>query len=132
MSGSRPRSRAKSRILSAMALACPVWEPYSKRNRLSPSSSPSAIAITRLSTQADSTVSKVQRSHGGVCATCACAVSMFTRRERQKSARSLVCFLQALAGRRTRLELRNEIAVTGTIQCVDCNMKSDKNIGAKC
>ena len=48
---------------------------------------------------------------------------MFTRRERQKSANSLVCLLQALAGQCTRLELRNEIAITGTVISVDCNMK---------
>ncbi|CAI8056209.1 hypothetical protein GBAR_LOCUS30627, partial [Geodia barretti] len=46
----------------------------------------------------------------------------FTRRERHKSARSLVCLLQALTGRRTRLELRNELFVTGTVHGVDCNM----------
>ena len=48
---------------------------------------------------------------------------MFTRRERQKSASSLVCLLQALAGQCTRLELRNEIAITGTVIGVDCNME---------
>ena len=49
---------------------------------------------------------------------------MFTRREKLKCASSLVCLLQALAGQRTRLELRNEIEVTGTVVSVDSNMKS--------
>ena len=53
---------------------------------------------------------------------------MFTRRERQASARSLVCLLQALSGRRTKLELRNELCITGTIHCVDCHMKSARNM----
>ena len=53
---------------------------------------------------------------------CACS-TMFTRRERQKCADSLVCLLQALAGQSTRLELRNEISVTGTIVSVDSCMK---------
>ena len=56
----------------------------------------------------------------------ACA-EMLTRRERQKCANSLVCLLQALAGQRTKLELRNEISVTGTIVTVDSSMKLAAN-----
>lgn len=60
---------------------------------------------------------------GHIPPTCAHA-QMFTRRERRKCAESLVCVLQALTGQQTKLELRNELSVSGTIISVDSCMNT--------
>ncbi len=51
------------------------------------------------------------------------APGLFTKTERYNSAKSLVCLLQAMAGRPTIIELRNELTVCGTVAMVDSNMK---------
>ena len=51
-----------------------------------------------------------------------------TRTEQVKCCQSLVCLLQSLTGARTTIDLRNEIAVEGTVTSVDLHMKYIKII----
>nr|XP_050026097.1 U7 snRNA-associated Sm-like protein LSm10 [Dermacentor andersoni] len=50
---------------------------------------------------------------------------MATPRERALVAKSLVLMLQALRGRQTTIELRNELSVWGTVENVDAFMNVD-------
>ncbi len=50
-------------------------------------------------------------------------LGLVTKTERYNSAKSLVCLLQAMTGRSTSIDLRNELTVCGTVSMVDSNMK---------
>lgn len=50
---------------------------------------------------------------------------MATPRERALIGKSLVLMLQALQGRQTTIELRNELSVWGTVESVDAYMNVD-------
>ena len=57
-------------------------------------------------------------------------------KERAKSAKTLICFLQSMIGHKTRIDLRNDSHLIGVIESVDsfmnielnkCDLKSDDN-----